>query len=462
MKNIIILIVIIISMLFPSCGSAPNTDSGSTETNTKTIESTELPGTSSKVDSSTPSVTIAQTPQDEELVFNTKTETVNYSPKKIEADKLAYTSYNVRGALEWQNDIQNIILYSGDRVYYEYVDISSSDSDGVTTVFSYDFTTQEVKELFSYDFSIYEPVYVELNNCLFVAPCKYDSQGKLLMSILCYDFSEEQLTALNELYVTSPSVDIEALGNNEVLIFVYKESNNGSADIVYRYNTDTCELSEYYEDYTDDWDDLTLTSKNVFNVRTSGSSVYMIKYQGINGKMVYTLEIHDTFGNLIKEYDLNVFDSLMENDVRIKEISVEDAWCINDYLLFKMYYTGKYSTDGGTWEYRLCKIIGDSVVDLELDEYKLENADTVSCRLNTREYMILGSDRDDIDMIVIDTFDNTLIPIVFSVEEDIANFPPYYITCNECGQILVIGEDADHKNKYLYTVGVDDLLKSVK
>ncbi len=447
MKKLLTLLTLLSLLLTLSACAKPNSTpiTDSQPTTTEDLPVSEVP-TEPVTEPTTPS----ESPKPADFKLDIKDKT-NLSLTNVTDSELAFTSYTVRGTVNYENDVIYPDLFIDDSmlcIYGSYQD--QSIPNGTAKVCSYDFTTKEKKEHFSYTYNIYEAMLVELNGYVFVAPCNYDENNNLVMSLLCYDLESGQPKILDEFEVKIPAADIKVLGDSEVLFFVYRKLDGKSVDTIYRYNTETNELSIYYEDFTDEWDDLTLTSKNILAMDTSGEQVYILKYQSIDNKMVYALEIRDADGNIVKEYSLNALDSLMISDSRIKGYYIEEFWCLNDYLLFKLYYDGEYPTKYNVWEYRLCKISGDGVIDLKLDKYK-PTAATPSVSDNG-EFLLMGSDSPGIDLLLLDTLNDELVPVAYSVEEPVSEF--FGIKCNESGQVLVVGESIGLKSRYLYSFSI--------
>ncbi len=391
-------------------------------------------------------------PETEEFTFNIN-ETVDISLKNTTPDELAFTSYNVRGAVDFKNDVVYPDVYKGSSIYFLDHGLYEELPNCVAKAWHYDFATNEAKELFSYTYRTYEAVLVELNGYAFAAPCDLDESGALIMTLLCYNLEKDEPQILEQFEATIPAVDIKVLGD-DVLIFVYRKINGSSVDTIYRYSTVTNEFSIYYEDFTDEWSNLAFTSKNIRTIDTSGDKVYILKYQSIDYKMTYTLEIRDAAGSVIKEYDISAFDEIIKSDSRIKGYYVQEFWCLNDYLLFQMYYDGDYPTQYNIWKYRLCKIVGDEIIDIGIDEYKpLKASPSVS---EVGEYWLLRTERTDISMLLLDTVNHELTPVKCSTEPIMTKF--FCTVCNEKGQVLTVGESKSLNSRYLFSFDLRDII----
>lgn len=144
------------------------------------------------------------------------------------------------------------------------------------------------------------------------------------------------------------------------------ENGGKTADMVYKYNTETKELSVFYENYDDDWSDMTLTTRNVLRMTARDNKVYLLMYQGIDGSTVYSVDVYSADGEKIDEYDIG-----FAND---EDILKEYPDLIENLIL-----TQRTSSVEGTWTYGSSSKTGRLVVgavgciidkDRTTDQYK--------------------------------------------------------------------------------------------
>ena len=372
--------------------------------------------------------------------------------EKITASQMEYSSYTVRGTLVCENDIYQPYLFVGDSLYYTDSEVESD----VIKFFRHRLVEDKSELLFEIGWDMADSAYEIVNGCFFTAPCVMTDDGELEMSLYCYDLNEN--THSPEKLVTftakTPLVDICRLNEKEVLFFAYKSFEGSSVDLIYRYNTETKELSTFYEDYTDDWDDLRLTSQNVAGMSARNNTVYLLKYQSIDNELIYSLETYDSDGNILSDCDLKFLNTIKHSCPDIESMSVRDFSCINDYLMVYDVWYSLSLGDNAPWQWRLCKRSGHSFKDIDISEYKPTFIQHQAA--SDDRFIIMGSGRDDIDLLIFDTVEGVLTPIELDVPDSL-RFESYNIVSNEEGEVVLIGEEEDGQNKVMYKVGIKDL-----
>ena len=207
------------------------------------------------------------------------------SAEGVEAEPMKYTSYNVRGMLIAENDMYNPNVFNGDDIYWY---INTRDPFEFE-YYRYNIKSDRSEFLFKVPYSLADGTFEVVNGNLICAPGARDDDGNLVMPVYCYDLETNTGTpeTIISIPAATPEFNISALNDTEAVFFMYAENDGKTADMVYKYNTETKELSVFYENYDDDWSDMTLTTRNVLRMTARDNKVYLLMYQGIDGSTVY-------------------------------------------------------------------------------------------------------------------------------------------------------------------------------
>ena len=399
------------------------------------------------------------------------------SAEGVEAEPMKYTSYNVRGILIAENDMYNPNVFNGDDIYWY---INTRDPFEFE-YYRYNIKSDRSEFLFKVPYSLADGTFEVVNGNLICAPGARDDDGNLVMPVYCYDLETNTGTpeTIISIPAATPEFNISALNDTEAVFFMYAENDGKTADMVYKYNTETKELSVFYENYDDDWSDMTLTTRNVLRMTARDNKVYLLMYQGIDGSTVYSVDVYSADGEKIDEYDigfandediLKEYPDLIENLILDSSItSVREFFVFNDDYALIFNWCKLMDSDltwmeqlsmGRPWELRLCKLDGASYVDLKIGEYAPKMIAYQGYRDD--RYLVMASGNEEIDLLILDSLEGTLIPVELDVPENI-RFSQDSIAMNEEGDIIMVGEDENADNKKMYLLNLyDDIIELVE
>ena len=457
-----------------SVTTPPAADSAETED----VQPDELPETEPDISlpvETEPEEVVAE-PIEEEFILK-KRMYFRVPAEEVEAEPMKYTSYNVRGMLIAENDMYNPNVFNGDDIYWY---INTRDPFEFE-YYRYNIKSDRSEFLFKVPYSLADGTFEVVNGNLICAPGARDDDGNLVMPVYCYDLETNTGTpeTIISIPAATPEFNISALNDTEAVFFMYAENDGKTADMVYKYNTETKELSVFYENYDDDWSDMTLTTRNVLRMTARDNKVYLLMYQGIDGSTVYSVDVYSADGEKIDEYDigfandediLKEYPDLIENLILDSSItSVREFFVFNDDYALIFNWCKLMDSDltwmeqlsmGRPWELRLCKLDGASYVDLKIGEYAPKMIAYQGYRDD--RYLVMASGNEEIDLLILDSLEGTLIPVELDVPENI-RFIQDSIAMNEEGDIIMVGQDENADNKKMYLLNLyDDIIELVE
>lgn len=448
----IIVMLFIFLMVLGACDTIPDNSSGMVSIDTKhqgeTVESADFTDDDYKdksietesldVDKGLDvreSETSNNNEDNGEYIFTTNKATSISNFSILENHKLSYKEYRPDGTLKNENAIREAIYFYGNHYYY------SEYYDGYALMNIYDISQNEVIGSFTYPLVVLDPVYIEVDNQFFMAPCYYGESGELRIMFIRYDINNNTPQKIFDVAVTSPRVDIEKLDNDTILFFVYRDEDDIVVDTIYHYRISSNTLSVFYESYVADWSNPELTTKNIKLIETYGSKVYVLMDQMVNSKIKNYLDIYDDSGALVDSLELSVLEQYGD-----KKYRVWDMVCFGDYLYFDYDINNKN------------EVLSDYILiynnNGDLNEIPLSDhcSDTVIYDgLLFDKYILLGTTDKEYDLLVVDAEMHSMTPVSFELESEYTIYP-YNLHCNDAGDLIVIAEDQNHNNQqHLFT-----------
>jgi len=345
-----------------------------------------------------------------------------------EEHDLSYIQYRPNGSVKNANAIQEPLLYTDEHFYY------SEYYDGYAVMNVYNMRENAVVGSFQYPFVILDPVYLEVSDNFFMAPCYYGENGELRMIALNYQISGNSINTVFDIEVSSPNVDIEKVDENTVLFFVYRNVQGVMVDTIYLYNLSQNTVSLFYESFDADWTDPKLTTKNIRLVETFHERIYILFDQMIENQIHNYLEVYNIKGDLIESYSLSCLEPY-----GIEQCRVNKMICFHDYVYFDFSKSNQSQT---LTDYILLRKNDDHFEEIKLEEYSPNRA--IFDDVLYDKYIMLASSNEQYDLLVININQNTLTPIGFGFGLDTLVYP-YNIFCNSNGELMIITEDS---NKY--------------
>ena len=484
-----LLLVFLSLFLLSSCAqgdTSPNDAESTTappSAESSETQERETSATTTTADETEPSETEAPTPdvpveEPAGLEFKIKKRLFfTVSAEELDAEPMEYSSYNVRGMLIAENDMYNPSVFNGDNIYWY---INTRDPYEFE-YYRYNIESNESELLFKVPYSTADGTFEVVNGYLICAPGVKDEDGNLVMPVYCYDLEANTGTPETIISVpaATPEFNISVLNDTEVVFFMYADNDGKTSDMVYKYNTQTKELSVFYENHEDDWSDMTLTSRNVLRMTARDDKVYLLMYQGIDGKTIYSVDVYNSAGEKVDELAINFTDDelilneypdLIENAAMDSSLtSVREFYVFNDDYALIFNWCKLLDDDltwmeqlsmGRPWELYLCKMYGSSYVDMGIGEYAPKMIAYQGYRDD--RYLVMASGNEEIDLLVFDSLEGELIPVVLDVPDNM-QFSQNSIAMNERGDIVMISQDENADNKKMYLLNLyDDIIELVE
>ncbi len=352
----------------------------------------------------------------------------------LQNHKLTYIQYRPNGSVKNEHAIQEALHYTEKHYYY------SEYFDGYALMNVYDMIKNEIIGSFTYPFVILDPVYLEVSDCFFMAPCFYGETGELRMMFICYDIANNTPKIIHDVAVTSPRADIEKIDDDTVLFFLYRNESSTVVDTIYLYSISTGTLSVFYESYDADWDDPELTTKNIKLVETFGGKIFVLFDQMVNNTINNYLEVYDITGSILETHELSVLDQYGKSQCRIY-----DMLCFGDYLYIDY---SKSNSSNTLPDYIMLHKNNGVYEPIELKDYSPNKA--IYDGLLFEKYILLSSSSKEYNMLVIDVENHSMIPVSFGFEDEYIIYP-YNVHCNNVGKLIVIVEEQNNKQQKIYS-----------
>ena len=358
---------------------------------------------------------------------------------EITNHQLSFVEKRTNGDILIENSIRYNAAYVGNHYYY------TDNAADPATMYLYDMSSHQIVGSFSYPFDMYFEVYYEMSGHFFMAPCHRTTEG-LNMLLIDYDIESNTASTILDVPVKAVRIDIEPLNENEVLFFLYRNINNLSADTIYKYNIISKEISFFYESYEDDWNNSQLTSKNVKQIETFDGKAYLLKEQIINNINNHTLEIYDSNGSLFTSYELPMLNISGSSQNRAEKI-----------YRFGNYFYFEFDTSSPTMlpKNKLLYLNDNEFINVDISMHSPVQA--ILDELLFNRYIIIASESNNYNIIIIDTKEHVITPVKLEVEE-YYQVETFQSLCNDSGNILFTALSDDGNTRKLYEVDISHLI----
>ena len=463
----------------PPSAESSETQEQETSVTTTTADETEP----SETEVPTPDVPVEE-PVEEEFVLR-KERIITVSAEKLDAEDMKYTNTRVKNPIE--NDMYTPIVFYGDYIYY--VKIVYSDDDNPDALFRYyrhNIESCESEYLFEVPFSNAVLCFEVVNDHLI---CGVKDE---IMTVYSYDLKAN--TGEPDILLTFQKIkgvgfDIARLSDTEAIFLVDNidviDSENYPNYKVYIYNTETDELTLFFETYPGSV--LTDLTELIYGVEARDGRIYFLMYtveeteKTEEGVGVYKIVELNRDGEILSErylYDLIAEDllyeypSLASTSKLVGNPLIEQFQPFNDeYLLVFDWFKIMESAadldtkidDGLPWEIFLFRWDGTEYVDMEIGQYEpqLMGYKGEAFGIQDDRYIVMGSKSEIIDLLIIDTVEDIMIPIELDVDEELV-FDYENIVMNEDGDIVMIGQiptgRVTYDDKEMYMVNLHEIM----
>jgi len=421
----------------PAITNIPDTDTPKNSITDTRIPDTILPET--ELPETQESVPAPQRPIITQTHFPQIQESICINAVEIKDHPLCYVYKKTDGSILYDEFIPRSIYFVGNTLFY------SVNEGNDISVYMYNIQENLLNLAYSHQSYLSQQEYSYLRGNLFKAPCVLENNS-LTMQLIEYNIGLQTITIISKIPVNSPRVDIKKLNENEVLFFMYRNIDSKSADTIYKYNVQTEEFQLFYEDYSDDWNNQELTSRNIRLIDSYAENVIILFDQMVERKIRSSIDLYDNNGNYVTTHELYPLDTYGAMQYRIN-----DMYCINNYLFVEYNISSNNPND-----YKLLYFNGKDYEQIDISEFEPHNA-VSNCRIAER-YLLIDSNSEIADLIIIDTLEHRIIPVKFNID-DKYSIPQKCIFSNSEDTIVFIAEDTENNNaNKLFTVSISDIL----